>query len=274
MHAARKKAIKNPWQPITFGGAGAFASGSFWRFFLAAFSVGLIVACAIVGFLWLAWVPAIEIAISNLPEQGVIRSGTLYWPDQGPRTLVDGRFLSVVVDPGAGAAGATGDVVWSFGPRQLRIYSVLGYVPIPYLNGWVIELNRPNLEPWWGAWKFTALAGAGGISLLALFAGWALIGLVYALPARMFLWFADQDCGWKPAWRLGVVALMPGALVMSLAILLYGIGRLNLIELLLAVALHLVIGWLYLLVAPFRIGKTRSRSGQRRVAGNPFAAGR
>jgi hypothetical protein len=62
-------------------------------------------------------------------------------------------------------------------------------------------------------------------------------------------------------------AQMPGALLISGAILLYGFNRLNLIGLLFAWLLHMVIAWIYLGIAPARLSRL---AGSIRRRDNPF----
>jgi hypothetical protein len=43
---------------------------------------------------------------------------------------------------------------------------------------------------------------------------------------------------------------MPGALLLSLALVLYDLGGFDIVQLCFAFGMHLVIGWLYLFVSP------------------------
>jgi hypothetical protein len=49
---------------------------------------------------------------------------------------------------------------------------------------------------------------------------------------------------------LAGAALMPGALLMSLSIWLYGVGVFDLVKLCFAFGMHFLIGWIYLFVSP------------------------
>ena len=61
---------------------------------------------------------------------------------------------------------------------------------------------------------------------------------------------------------------MPGALLMCIALVVYGLGTLDLVKLLLAAGLHLVIGIVYLVAGAFALVQHDSPAG---LAGNPFA---
>jgi hypothetical protein len=79
---------------------------------------------------------------------------------------------------------------------------------------------------------------------------------------------------------------MPGALVMVAAIFAYGWGMLNLLELIAALAAHVVVGWLYLVlgtlvlprclvlptatVNPFTPDSTSTASPNRQNTKDPF----
>ena len=62
--------------------------------------------------------------------------------------------------------------------------------------------------------------------------------------------------------------LMPGALFFTLGILLYGLEALNLIHLGIIFLLHLVIGWVYLVLSPLFLRRWQALPSLPR---NPFA---
>jgi len=60
---------------------------------------------------------------------------------------------------------------------------------------------------------------------------------------------------------------MPGALILALAIFLYGLGSLDLVRLLVAAGLHVIVGWIYLVAA---VRAVPILSGETKAATNPF----
>ncbi len=82
-------------------------------------------------------------------------------------------------------------------------------------------------------------------------------------------YFANRDLSLQSGWRLAGAALMPGALLMILGILLYDFGVLDLTGLGFVAAGHVVLGWIYLLISPLFLPRhpTAAESGK-----NPFAA--
>jgi CHASE2 domain-containing sensor protein len=110
----------------------------------------------------------------------------------------------------------------------------------------------------------TALLLEGGLLLL-----WALMATLCCWVPRAVAFFADRELRWAGSWRIASAAMLPGALVMTLAVLLYGAGVLDLIRFGIVAALHLVAGWVYLILSPLSLGK--ARVAERREV-NPFAA--
>jgi len=83
--------------------------------------------------------------------------------------------------------------------------------------------------------------------LMALLLDWAAMATLYFLPAWLVAFFTNRDLSLVGAWRVAGAAQLPGALFMAVAIVLYGLGAVDLIRLVLAAAVHVVIGWVYVL---------------------------
>src|SRR5262249_25034511 len=134
--------------------------------------------------------------------------------------------------------------------KDIRFHSLLGYLEMPYPDGWVIPANQPALEPWWNSREPWLLAGIAVATALCLLVSWLVLGLLYWLAVWPFAFFTNRSLGWVEAWKLCGAALMPGALFMTLCIIAYGLGFFGLLRLGLGFAFHIVIGWIYLLVCP------------------------
>jgi hypothetical protein len=255
---------------MTFRGVAAFAGASYRRLLVVQTVVALMAAMSVVWFVRVAWEPVLLAALRELPDKGRIQAARLDWKGDSPRRLGESRFLSVVVDRDNNAPlGPEADVEVKLGRDRLQFHSLLGYVEVPYPQGWIIAVNRPELEPWWEAHRPAILAAVGATVVLGLWICWSLLALPYAVVARFVgLWF-DARLTWPGAWRLAAATLLPGALVMAGAIAVYGGQRLNLVGLLLAVPIHIVIGWGYLLVAPARLPRVRAVQTK---SSNPFHA--
>jgi MFS family permease len=239
-------------QPLTFGGIAGLALTSSTRWWLWRTLVAIIAAAAILLFIEIAWVPVLRDAIARLPEQGTIRHGELHWAGQPPLRVAQGRFLWILIDPEEKTDPAdAADLQVELGRTEIRFRSLFGYVSVPYPRGVLVALNRSSVEPWWGAWRPALAAGVGAGIVVTLFGLWSGFGLVYAWPVRLIALYADRRLSWRGAWRLGSASLLPGALFLSLATVAYAFHQINLVQLLFAGVLHLMIGWVYLLFAPF-----------------------
>ncbi len=255
--------------PLTPMGAAAFTQASFTRLWVVQFIFALLISVVLTWFLATAWFPQVTKAVQQLPETGKIDDGKLVWSEPSPQILSENRFLALVVDlTHSGQARSTAHVQLEFGATDLVVFSIFGNCTFPYPPGFEMMFNRPELVPWWGAWAppILALATLGGI--LALMCSWFLLGTLYWGPAWIFAFFCNRDLSWSGAWRVAQVSLLPGGVFLGVAILLYGLGILDLLQLLLAWALHFLIGWLFLgasvLAGPRQTGIP--------TKGNPFKA--
>ena len=238
------------WEPLTPRGVAAFASARLSRLLLVQFVIASLAAAAVVWFLSDGWFPTVRAAIRNLPAQGVIRSGRLDWPDNPPRLLAGGRFLAFIVDLNhSGQTQSPADVQIEFGRETVRVVSFLGYAEWNYPPDWTMAFNRTDLEPLWGAWEPELLA----ITVLALVAGlmlaWAALATIYFLPVRLISFFANRDLNFRGSWKLAGAALMPGALLLTAAIVLYGFAALDLIQFCFISGAHFALGWIYLFLS-------------------------
>ena len=269
--AADEKPSRLPWQPLTFKGVASFAQAPASRLTF----IQALVACSAVGsvlcFFFLAWEPVIREAVLQLPERGAIRRGQLDWNGSDPQWLAGNSFLSIAVELNPiGSLGSSADLQLELGRREIRLRSLLGVVAVPYPTGWIISANRQELEPWWGAWRLLVFSGLGGFVFASLFVIWWLLATIYSSPVRFIAFYADREITFGGSWRLACAALMPGALLMSVSILAYALQRFNLVQLIFATLLHVVIGWFFVLIAPFRL--PRIHSGNRKTQSrNPFS---
>jgi hypothetical protein len=254
--------------PLTFGGVAAFGCAGRGRLLVWQAAVALLAALALGCFFEWAWVPAIERLIQALPDRGAIRNGVLAWSAPAPVQVSSGSFLAIAVDPNEALEPSEGqDLQVTFGKVGVRFRSWFGYTELPYPTGFLVALNRPELEAWWGAWHPAITAGLAGGTFLGLFGIWGALAFLYAWPVKLIGFYADREMSLLGAWRLSAAALLPGALFFTLAIVAYTFQQLHLLQLLSAAVLHLVIGWIYLLVSPFFVP-----APVRKDRRNPFAS--
>jgi len=236
---------------MTFKSVAFLATTSFKRLLL----VQLIVACGVALSVWwslqIAWIPRLEEAISHLPERGEIRSGKLDWPADSPMLLTGSPFVRVEIDlEGTSGINEMADLGFTLKREGLRVRSLFGFHELPYPPHWVMPLNRDDLEPWWGARKPFILIGIAVSVGALLLASWAVLATLYSWPVFMLAFYLDRTATWWNCWKLAAAALLPGAIVLSGALWLYSMQRLNLIGLLIAVPIQLLIGLVYASCAP------------------------
>jgi hypothetical protein len=259
------------WEPLTPRGVAAFARAPLSRLLLVQFVIAALAAAAVVWLLYDSCFPAVRAAIRNLPATGVIRSGRLEWPGDAPQLLAEGRLLAFAVDADhSDQIRSPADVQIEFGRQSVRIYSLFGYVERNYPTDWTMVFNRTDLEPLWGAWEPEWLAVTPLTAVAGLIGLWALLATVYFLPVRLIGFLANRALDGRGSWKLAGAALLPGALLLTAAIVLYDFGALNLIQFCLCFALHLVLGWIYLLVSPLFLPRTASGP----PGDNPFSSAR
>jgi hypothetical protein len=257
------------WQPLTPAGVARFARASSGRLLLLQFVVALASASTVTWFLTSAWFPVITKSIQNLPAEGTIRGGSLEWAGPSPVVLAENRFLAVSVDlRHGGQLRFPAHIQVEFGRKDARIVSLAGYATIPYVEGQEVPFSQPKLEPWWGAWA-PPLLGAAFLSVIAaLMSTWFVLAILYAVPLWLSAFFADRELRIGGAWCLAGAALMPGALLMIVGILAYGLGLIDVVQLVGLGIGHVVLGWVYCVMSvlrtPVRVVKLKD---------NPFSSG-
>jgi len=237
------------WQPLTGRGVAAFAGATFGRLWVVQLVFALLAAATVAWVVAQAWFPTVRKAIRELPAQGEIRAGRLSWPTGSPQTLAENRFLSLAVDlKQERLVRSPAHVQVEFGENDLRVISLLGTIQRHYPRGWIIAFNQPDLEPWFGAWAPAILAMVIGAVVTGLFVSWAVLASIYFLPAWLLAFFANRHLDAPRAWRLCGAALMPGCLLLTAVLFFYGLSLLDVVHLLVATALHFLVGWVYVVV--------------------------
>lgn len=255
------------WAPITPRGVAAFARASFERLFVVQAVFALLAAAALGWLLLDGFFPTVNAAVEQLPATGQIRNGVLEVPrDASPGILAEGRLLELNIDLNhSGQIRSIAPFQIEFGENSISIFSLFGEADIPYPPGQSYAFNRDSLQPLWGAWSPDILVLSAIGTFLALMLAWALLATLYFLPVWLICFFANRDLNFRASWRLAGAALMPGALLMTLSLLLFDWGNFDLVQLCFAFGMHLVIGWVYLFVSPLFLNRALPVA-----KGNPF----
>ncbi len=254
-------------EPFTPRGVAAFARAKLGRLLLAQLIFALLAAAAVAVFFYNACFPIIQTAIENLPDAGQIASGQLNWSGSSFQNLAEGHFLAFDVDlDHSGQFRSTADVQVEFGRDSVRVFSLFGYADFYYPADDIIQFNRPQLEPLWGAWRAEILFAIVLAAFVALLVAWWILGTFYFPAILLIGFFANRDLDWRASWKLSGAALLPGALLMIAGILLYGLSFFGLITFCFIFAAHFILDWLYLLFGLLFFPRTSAAPSQ----GNPF----
>jgi len=245
---------KFAWEPLTPHGVAAFARASFERLFVMQSVFALLASVVVVWFLSSAIFPVMDVAIDELPDSGSLHGGRLDWRDDSPLPLAEGRILAIGVDMDHTAQWRSpAHFQLEFGRDSLVIVSLLGEAEWKYPTGYIVAANRTEAHPAWGAWAPNILGLAAIATFFGLLLLWALLATLYFLPVWLVCFFVNRDLNFRACWRLAGAALMPGALILSLALTCYSLGVFDLVQLSFAFGMHLVIGWIYLFISPMFI---------------------
>jgi hypothetical protein len=244
----------------------SFAYSSSGRLFIVQLLVALLSTATVIWFLQQAWFPVVRQAIDHLPADGIMQSGMLRWSGDPSRLLAEGPFLAFALDlHHQGEARSPAHVSIELGELDLKIFSLFGFYTVRYSKSWTAPFNRQDLLPWWGAWEPIILGIVALAMPISLLLCWQILATLYTIPAWLVAFFVNRKLSLYGSWRLAGAALMPGALFLTSILLLYGLGVIDLIHLVVAAALHLVIGWIYVFASPFSLPPVAQDA-----AGNPF----
>jgi hypothetical protein len=234
------------WQPLTFAGIAAFATARAGRLYLVKLIFALIVAGTTVWFVAGTWFPVVQKAVEALPDTGEFQAGQLVWPGVSPAPLAESPFLAISVDlDHSGHARSPADIYLEFGRTDLRVYSLFGFVPVPYPGSWSTGFNREVLKPWWGAWAPAILAILALVMMVTLLTSWAMLATLCAPLVWLLAFFANRALTLRGSWRLAGAALLPGALFVCATVVLYQLRALDVILVLLLFGAHFLVGWVY-----------------------------
>jgi len=240
------------------------------RLMAAQLAVAILVAATAVWLLHRNYCPVILQFIQKMPDSARVADGTL----QGvPETLIaESQFLAIAAKPQTGDnIGQDADLQIQF--RQTDVCAGSVFWPDwgwdwQYGRGTSVSLARSNWEPWWSAWQPVLLAGAGAATVIWLLVVWSLLAAIYMAPAKFVAWVADRFLPWGGAWRLASAALLPGAMLMAGAMLLYGWSAIDLVGLSFFAAVHMVVGWIYVVGGSCKVTRLFPDESKR----NPFTA--
>ena len=260
--------LARAWQPITPRGIAAFSRAKAGRLGVVQLLVAIAVVASVLWFLSHAWFPLTLQAIRQLPETGSITNGLLDTPSSSALPLAENRFLAFFVDTNTTAdATVSADFRIGFHHQQWTVCSLFGCLSRPYPTTPPTGFNRDDLEALWGAWEPMLLGVVAVAVFFGLFFNWWLLATVYSPFAWLLAYFNDRDLTLAGAWKLSGAALLAPALMLTLGIVLYGLGMVDLLRLLLLWALHIPLGWAALIAAVLVVPRVSVVANEKK---NPF----
>ena len=269
----RVKSFAEPtfaWEPVTPRGVAAFARASLERLLLVQCVFAALAAAAVVWFLDDGIFPTVAAAGKALPAQGGIHAGKLEWTEDSPQLLAEGKIIAFSVDLEHGASlRSPADFQFEFGRTSVRGFGLFGETEAEYPPDLYLPANRPEIQPAWEAWAPDLLALAGIGTFLGLLVTWMVLATFYAVPVWGFCFFTNRDLNLRSSWKLAGAALMPGALLMSVALVFYELGVFDLVQFCFAFVMHLVLGWIYLFVSPMFLNRQLPAKPANPFAGQP-----
>ncbi|HEY0455266.1 MAG TPA: hypothetical protein VGE41_02765 [Verrucomicrobiae bacterium] len=262
--------LPRAWQPFTPRGVAAFSQAKYGRLFIVQFIAAGLAAGAVFWFLSTAWFPVVRQAIEALPTYGKVENQHLIASFPSTDPLAANRFLAFAANLESSAnPNVDSDIALVLHTNSAVLCSIGGCLERVYPPGYTLQVNRPELEPWWGAWEPILLAMALTGVLLGLFLSWIALSTIYCGPIWFIAYFKDRKLTLVGSWKMTGAALLPGAFLLSAGIAAYGLGALDLPRLALLFAFHFFLGWVYcfwsMLALP-RVAPARVKRG------NPFTS--
>jgi hypothetical protein len=255
------------WQPLTFRGVAAFSRARIGRVLFFQCLVSLLVAVAVLWCLHLTWFQRVPEAIRALPATGVIENRILNSPRTSPEPLAADGFLAISINLDQSASrGSASDVRLEFHRTDFIVCSLLGCLKLDYPER-ALPINQPELEAWWGAWRWTIFVSVAVATIAFLFVSWFLLATCYALPAWFIAYLKDRELTLVGSWKLAAASLLTPALLMAACIDLYALNAVDLLRLLVFWCLHVPLGWVYLYCALLRLPVVGQAAGKK---SNPF----
>jgi hypothetical protein len=237
------------WQPFTPRGVASSANASSGSIFFAQLAFAIAATAVVMWFLQVNYFPAILDSIRHLPDTTTIQNGRLIRVSS--QVLSQRKFLSFIIDlEETGRLGEISDIKVELRPDYFQICSIFGCAMFNYPQE-KIPIGRSSAEPWWGARQPVIFAILALVTLVALWLSWLVFAFFYAIAGKLVAAASDRQLSWSESWKMALAAQMLPALLMSVAILFYGLQVFDLIQFLFFFGAHFFVAWVYLGTALF-----------------------
>lgn len=255
------------WNPFTPGGVASYAIAPLGNLLSTQFVAAFLLWITAMFYLSQSWVPAIDSMIGQIPIGTRIQNGRLFIPSHEPIIFSDNRLVGIVWAK-EDAPGPTSDIEVRLMPNEFRVATMIGYLPLPYPHHEDQTVDKDALSPRWGAWRPAIIPLVAGLFTLFIWGAWAALAAIYAWPIRVAIFFRDKLTSPLGSWKLCSAALMPGAFLLTAALLFYTLGRIPVAGLIIAFAAHFVLGWVFVFFGAVALPLIPEAE---REQGNPFS---
>ena len=229
----------------------------------------MLLAGSVAYFVATSWWRVVDAFVQGLPAEGRVEAGVLEWPNK-PGVATSNRHLEIRVSAGKPTSSAsTSDFTLGFFRDRIRIAGVLGYVDLAYRDFQLdFPLNSIDIAPYWEAWKNPMIVFSGFLSAVVILATWWMLSVIYSPMTRVMASLFAGQLSWPQAVQVSAAGLLPAALIIVVAIVLYAEKQLNLFALGGVWIAHVVIGWVFVCGGAIMGGRQVRRSQV--IADNPF----
>jgi hypothetical protein len=241
--AADRPPRPRAWFPFLPKGVAAFAPAPAVHLWTAQLLMAAFVAAVSLWLLGRHLLPAVRSAIDRLPDQVVMTNQTLHVAGPVPRVLVRTRILALALNPQRqplpqSEFNADFQVEWR--DSDTRVCSILGCWNAPYPAGRVVHARRLEWRSAVEAWKWLGALAWVLVVVIWLMVAWTCMACVLGPCAWLLALYTDRQLSFAGAWRLAGASLMPGAMLLTTALGMYGMGMMPLRQLAVAFPIHLL----------------------------------
>lgn len=196
------------------------------------------------------------------------RGGQWLFPDDRVRVLAESRDVAVILDPALTGQWRTPVLVEiHMGRQAVRVYSPVGEWQWRHPGRWSFVADAETWRAASEAWLPFGLAVLGLGAAVSLWVAWRLLAVPYALWILLSALILRREVRGGRVWQMALLLQLPGAWVLTVAVLAYAVGAIDGLGLIVAFGLHWIVTGILLVASPFLLPR---REGTRRGSDNPF----
>jgi hypothetical protein len=205
-----------------------------------------VLAALCLGFLVkTAWYPIVEKSFRALPDDIEFREGQLQWPTNESRVLAENPFLAIAVGlDESNSISLAADIQLTFRKQTVQVRNLFGDFQFPYPPALALQSGRVHATAWWGAYNWVLLLGICACCVVALLVSWWLLATLYWPAGAAFTALFRRPSRPSQSWKLSTAALLFGAGIMSINMVLYASLMVRAPAFIAGFVLHILAGWI------------------------------